>query len=86
MDEVERVLNDVDVIVGKVNELSSKAFSLSPSGSDKGQGTGGGERGRSNGPSPPSFSRNGSRKENSGGGSDSAGPTPPLSRNASWRE
>ena len=86
MDEVENVLNDVDVLVGKVNELSAKAFNLSPSGSDKGQGTGGGERGRSNGPSPPSFSRNGSRKENSGGGSDGAGPTPPLSRNASVRE
>jgi len=86
MDEVENVLNDVDVLVGKVNELSAKAFNLSPSGSDKGQGTGGGERGRSNGPSLPSFSRTGSRKENSGGGSDSAGPTPPLSRNASWRE
>ena len=85
MDEVENVLNDVDVLVGKVNELSAKAFNLSPSGSDKGQGTGGGERGRSNGPSPPSFSRNGSRKENSGG-SDGAGPTPPLSRNASGRE
>jgi len=86
MDEVENVLNDVDVLVGKVNELSAKAFNLSPSGSDKGQGTGGGERGRSNGPSPPSFSRNGSRKENSGGGSDGTGPTPPLSRNASGRE